>query len=541
MSAASNSSVDAFVSMGKPELTAIAEQIWGNFCSSMAQSQSSEIPYSWAPPSTTPENVVLLHLSQCLQPNCFASNPGYLSHCQNCGTELLLDNRYRAIHTIGSGGFSKTYKALDEHCLNAPCVIKQFLPQPLNQQASLKATDLFEQEAILLRDLGKHAQIPELKAFIRTDKQLFIVQDYVQGQTLLDLYNQAGPFSEAQIREILLSLLSVLHFIHEHQVIHRDIKPSNIMRRPDGLLVLIDFGSSFQSYITLSQRRSPRTATVGYASPEQMRGEVCPASDLYSLGLTCLRLFTGCFPEPDEPDPLLNLSLPVADRHPALASLSSPLAMVLSRLLQPALAKRYSSALDVLSDLTSTHWTAAQPDLEVRGGGSRGVTSPTLDAIGSNPVYARLQQLLSVQNYAEADQETWRLMLQVAQRESIGNLDLESLETISLEPLRHIDALWQHYSQRRFGFSPQFQVFQKVCGEHILDFHLWQAFTQQSGWCRGADWFTYAELNFELNVTTPIGHLPAWCIRPEARQGETLSITGWWRLGFITLCQRWQA
>jgi serine/threonine protein kinase len=493
----------------------------------MVQSQSSE-PYPWPSPPIPPENVVPLHLSQCLHLGCFTSNPGYLDHCQTCGTELLLGKRYRAIHTIGSGGFSKTYKALDEHCLNAPCVIKQFLPQPLNRQASLKAIDLFEQEAILLRDLGENPQIPELKAFIKTDQQLFIVQDYIQGQTLLDRFNQTGPFSEAETQEILLSLLSVLHFIHERQVIHRDIKPSNIMRRPDGTLVLIDFGSSYQSYITLTQRRSPRTATVGYASPEQMRGEVCPASDLYSLGLTGLRLYTGCFPAPDEPDPLLNLALPALDRHPALASMSPSLAAVFSKLLQPTLCERYSTGLEVLADLTTTPWTAKQSERPQ-------------EVINHNPIHTRLEQLLLNQNYAEADQETWQLMLQIAQRESTGSLDLKSLETMPLKPLRQIDTLWQHYSQGRFGFSPQFQTFQQICGEQILDLELWQTFAQRCGWRHDAHWCSYPELNFELDITgVTTGHLPVWCITPSARQGEALSITGWWRLGFITLFQRWQ-
>jgi serine/threonine protein kinase len=509
----------------------------------MVQSQSSEWPYSWASSPSTPENVVPLDLSQCLHPDCFASNAGNLSHCQHCGTELRLENRYRAIQTIGSGGFAKTYKAVDEHCLNAPCVIKQFLPQSLNQNASLKATDLFEQEAILLRDLGKHSQIPELKAFIKTNQQLFIVQDYVQGQTLLDHYIQEGPISEGQIRDILRSLLGVLDFIHERQVIHRDIKPSNIMRRPDGSLVLIDFGSSYQSYIALSQRQSPRIATVGYASPEQMRGEVCPASDLYSLGLTCLRLYTGCFPDPDEVDPLLNLSIPVVDRHPAMESMTSSLTRIFSNLLQPNLSNRYSSALDVLADLTTT--PRQRKDLERPIQAKTRPQSINLvdnQIIGSNPEYERLEQLLSIENYAEADQETWQLMLNLAQRESTGSLDLSSLEIMSLEPLQQIDALWQHYSTGRFGFTSQFQSFQSICGSDIFNFEHWQTFVQQCGWCQGTHWSSYPELTFMLETKTPTGHLPAWCITPTARQGEAsaLDITGWWRLGFITLYQRWQ-
>jgi serine/threonine protein kinase len=482
-----------------------------------------------------PENVVPLHLSQCLNPNCFASNQGVTAACQHCGHSLLLGGRYRAIHEIGSGGFAKTYKALDEHRLNTSCVIKQFLPQRFDPQTSLKATDLFEQEAVLLRDLGNHPQVPALKAFLQKEEQLFIVQDYVHGETLLDIYNRDGAFSEAQIRQILTSLLPVLQFIHDRQVVHRDIKPSNVMRQPDGTLVLIDFGSSYQSYITLSQRRAPRTVTLGYASPEQLRGEVCPASDLYSLGLTCLRLYTGDFPAEGDADPLLDHRLPLSERHPSLPHMGESLKYLFTKLLQPSLPDRYRSASEVLADLSQTpQFSVLEPCVQ----SPTAANKPTLSE-GLTLDYVRLTQLLANKNYREADEETWRLLLQIAQRETTGKLDLVSLETCPLEPLRQLDALWQHYSGGRQGLSVQFQQFRDLSGNDPFHFDHWQNFAEQRGWCRSSQWLSYDQLSFDSLDRD--GHLPAWCIDPKARRGEQIGMMGWWRLGFITLLHRWDA
>ena len=167
-------------------------------------------------------------MSLCLA--CGAANPLDTKFCSQCRTKLLIQDRYRALRIIGQGGFGKTFLAQDEGKPSKPkCVIKQFI---YDDPATLReAQRLFEQEAVRLDDLGKHPQIPELLAHCEQEGRQYLVQEFIDGENLLQELNRAGRFSEAKIKDLLLDLLPVLQFIHAGQVIHRDIKPENVIRR----------------------------------------------------------------------------------------------------------------------------------------------------------------------------------------------------------------------------------------------------------------------------------------------------------------------
>jgi serine/threonine protein kinase len=475
--------------------------------------------------SNEQDNIIRLNLSQCLSPDCLASNPGNTANCQRCGSTLRLAGRYRAVQTIGSGGFASTFRAVDEHRLGTPCVIKQFLPQQQDSRTYQKAVDLFTQEAVLLKDLGNHPQIPELMAFLEQDGRLYIVQEFVEGDNLLQEFERRGCFSEADISQMLKSLLPVLQFIHDSQVIHRDIKPSNIIRQTYGSLALIDFGSSHQSYTRLFSRRMPRTATPGYAPPEQMRGEIFPNSDLFSLGLTCLRLLTGCFPDPQGIDPLFDELQQEWRLGTYIQTHSESLRKVFKNLLQTNTANRYASAQAVLEDLADSKeicWVGTSLALE-----------NDADAVVMD--YSYLQSLLANRAYQAADEETWRLLLTLTGCTAQNSLTLDALELISSSALRTIDQLWWMHSQGRFGLRVQHQCYRELGGTTEFDFSLWQQFAERVGWCQDRHWLNYAELTF--SDSAPMGHLPTCCIDSLNRQGEDRGVCGWWRLGFVTLME----
>ncbi len=233
----------------------------------------------------------------CLNADCHNPPiPDTTKFCPNCGVPLvILRNRYRPIKPLGGGGFGKTYLAEDVDKLNERCVIKLFAPQTQNIYALKKAKELFEQEANQLKDL-KHPQIPQLQAYFDENDSLYLIQDFIEGDNLLiELANQ-GNFHEEKIRNLFLDILPVLKVVHSQNIIHRDIKPENIMRRrSDGKLFLIDFGASKQLQGTM--RPGTKIGTFGYASLEQMEDrEVYPASDLFSVGVTCFHLLTGVYP-----------------------------------------------------------------------------------------------------------------------------------------------------------------------------------------------------------------------------------------------------
>ncbi|HIK10900.1 MAG TPA: SUMF1/EgtB/PvdO family nonheme iron enzyme [Oscillatoriaceae cyanobacterium M33_DOE_052] len=307
----------------------------------------------------------------CINPNCInPQNPDRQEYCQQCGSMLisLLRGRYRITQALGQGGFGKTYLAEDIDRRNAKCVIKQFAPEPgmtSNPGALQKATELFNQEAERLLQLEEHPQIPTLYAYFEENlpqsgnnqeiPYQYLVQQYIKGQTLQEEL-KAGPFSETKIRELLQDLLPVLDFIHQHKVIHRDIKPENIIRRDsDQKLALIDFGVAKANTKTLLTRQGTTVGTSGYAPLEQMmQGIAYPASDLYSLGVTCIRLLTRCLPNTDGSDKLYNAVEGCwvwREYLPNGATVSSQLGEILDKLLETGVKNRYQSATEVLKAL----------------------------------------------------------------------------------------------------------------------------------------------------------------------------------------------
>lgn len=326
-------------------------------------------------------------------------NPADNRFCRECGEKLaaipqgellrvggvqtigligqILNYRYRIVRELGHGGFGRTYLAEDTHRFNELCVLKEFAPQVQGSQALHKAEELFAREAEVLYKL-QHSQIPRFRELFRADVQgrgrLFLVQDYVAGQTYQELLQtrsrQGQCFTELEVTQLLVQLLPVLSYIHTSGVIHRDISPDNlILRDADRLPVLIDFGGVKQIAATVAYQTNPaiapmrsagatRLGKVGYAPDEQMAtGDAHPDSDLYALAVTVLVLLTG-----KEPQELLGNDRRQWKRQ---VKLSPKLMKVLERMLEPYSNRRYRSAQEVLSALgagtAAPHHTPTQP------------------------------------------------------------------------------------------------------------------------------------------------------------------------------------
>lgn len=289
-------------------------------------------------------------MSYCLNPDCQKPhNTSDAKFCKNCGSPLLLGERYRAIKPIGAGGFGKTFQAEDEGKPSHPrCVIKQFFPQNQGFINTIKAAELFRAEASRLEILGKHPQIPELLAYFEKGQQQYLVQEFIEGRNLADELAESGSFNEFQIRQLLQDLLPVLDFIHSHKVIHRDIKPENIIRRTaDKKLVLVDFGAAKLVNYTLLQKTNTAIGSAVYAAPEQIMGKAVFASDLYSLGVTCIHLLTQIPPF----DLFDNGEGVWAWRDFVKQPISVELARVLDKMIETAVNRRFLSAAQVIKAL----------------------------------------------------------------------------------------------------------------------------------------------------------------------------------------------
>ncbi|MCA6622278.1 MAG: SUMF1/EgtB/PvdO family nonheme iron enzyme [Pseudanabaena sp. M165S2SP1A06QC] len=308
-------------------------------------------------------------MSQCLNPNCnFQNSDPRLSFCSQCGSKLKIGDRYRALKILGQGGFGRAFIGVDEALPSQPhCVIKQFFPADLS--SAVKAAELFQQEAIRLDDLGKHPQIPTLFANLEHDNRQYLIQEFVDGDDLLKELREQGAFSEAKIRMLLADLLPVLQFIHDRNVIHRDIKPENIIRRRSpsnsgalsgsistGNHVLVDFGAA--KFVTAAAmiETGTRIGSAVYVAPEQIRGKAIFASDIYSLGVTCIHLLTNA-----SPFELMDMDGTWIWRDfLENTSISPVLGQVLDRMIASAPSHRYQTAQAVLSDLKNLTSSSSQ-------------------------------------------------------------------------------------------------------------------------------------------------------------------------------------
>ncbi len=275
----------------------------------------------------------------------------------------MLNQRYQCDRTLGQGGFGRTHLVRDRQRGNAKVVVKQFIPSEELRKSTgglQKALQLFHKESERLLQLDQHPQIPILFEAFEEHKSHFLVQQFIDGQTLAEeLEAQGKPFTEAQVRSLLLDLLPVLQFIHDRQIIHRDIKPENIMRRQvDNRLVLIDFGAAKMATQTELAKTGTTIGSAGYAAPEQSYGKATFASDLYSLGVVCLNLLTQMHPF-DLYDGM-NGTFAWRDflkNNPVGDSVAS----VLDKLTKSLLKHRYRSPQDALKDLQQPTPAVASP------------------------------------------------------------------------------------------------------------------------------------------------------------------------------------
>lgn len=292
-------------------------------------------------------------MSYCLNPYCRTpQNPSGMTVCQTCGTALLLKERYRPVEELGGGGMSRTFLAVDLDRLNTPCIIKQFSPQSHKVSLVKEAIERFNQEALRLQELGIHAQIPALYAYFEQEQHLYLIEEWVEGKNLLEELQETGAFSENKIIQLLEDILLILQFIHQHHIIHRDIKPDNIIRRKnDQKLVLVDFGIAKYSLNLVQPQTGTLAGTIGYAPLEQMRGgKSYPASDLYSLGMTCIHLLTQISPN-QLFDPFTGELIWRSHLKNMNKTLSQRLTQILDKLLQDLVKERYQTVEEVLRDL----------------------------------------------------------------------------------------------------------------------------------------------------------------------------------------------
>lgn len=431
----------------------------------------------------------------------------------------LLSDRYKIIKKIGGGNFGDTYLATDTKFPGKPHrVVKHLCPKDDRPETVKVATRLFETEAKSLAKLGEHDRIPRLFSYFDENNEFFLVQELIEGKDLTEEFQLNQKWSEAKTIEFLEELLSILSVVHQQDTIHRDIKPANIMRRDrDGKLVLIDFGA-VKEVATVDGTTSlvdPSVAigTLAYMPPEQAVGMPGKYSDVYTVGMLGIQALTGLpsisLPrDPDELDKVLTEQQ---------IEISPNFKAFLCKAIAHQAKDRYPNATKALQALIPTQLDPNIPPtkkpfpkklllgilsaITLIGGGVG-----TVMFFSSKPNYAQLESSLQAQDWQQADAETDKIILQIAKRDNA--LDATSINEFPCEPLKKIDDLWMANSDKRFGFTPQKEIYSKT-GNEFNDYNqsTYEAFGDLVGWRIFGVWGLYNDIKF--TDIAPRGHLPA--------------------------------
>ena len=284
-------------------------------------------------------------------------------------TPMLVNNRYRVVRELGKGGFGTTSLVEDTQLPSGrSCVLKELLPVENSPEIYTLVKQRFEREAVILEELGNLTlQIPSLYAYFADNNKFYLVQEYVEGETIAQRVQSQGVMSDAAVREWMAGLLPVLAVVHDRKIIHRDIKPENvILRQRDHKPVLIDFGAVRETMGTQINANGKSTQSIvigtpGFMPSEQAAGRAVFASDLYSLGLTAIYALTGMIPQELQTDPMTGN---VQWRQYA-PSVSAGLAAVIDRSIAPMSRDRCQTSGQMLDELLRSDSPAGMPGTTV--------------------------------------------------------------------------------------------------------------------------------------------------------------------------------
>ena len=204
----------------------------------------------------------------------------------------LVDGKYRILQKIGQGGMSVVYLARNERA-NKQWAIKEVRKDGVHDYEVVKQGLVAEID--MLKRLS-HPHLPSIIDVIDSPDSFIIVMDYIEGNPLDKAIEATGAQSQENVIDWAKQLCDTLGYLHSRTppIIYRDMKPANVMIKPDGQVVLIDFGTA-REYKNTSVADTTCLGTRGYAAPEQFggMGQTDARTDIYCLGATIYHLVTG--------------------------------------------------------------------------------------------------------------------------------------------------------------------------------------------------------------------------------------------------------
>ena len=408
----------------------------------------------------------------------------------------LHNNKYIIKQVLGQGYFGITYKAIQNTPLQLPVVIKTPNMRLKRDRQYSRYVEKFIQEAQLL---GKLCQVPHqnivrvLDYFEEGDSNTpCLVMEFIDGQNLFDLIENADqaakPLHEQDAINCIHQIGNALKSIHQNSIVHRDIHPGNIMLRSDKQPILIDFG--FAGDIAPARSFSKKFGNENFAPYEQMQGSKEITVDIYGLAATLYYAVTGEYPTTSWDRKYHNAELIDPKDH---CNISNNLNQAILAGMALEAQERPQTMQEWLNLLNSRINSQETDDLS----SEKGVD------------YRKLRDLLAAGNWKDADYETYLVMLQAVGREKNDWIRDEELLNFPCTDLRTIDSLWVKYSNGKFGFSVQKQIYLECGGkaDGKYDEEVWEKFTDHVGWRIDGEW--RLQLTYTLSTSSYYGNLPS--------------------------------
>ncbi|WP_418747216.1 serine/threonine-protein kinase [Frisingicoccus sp.] len=210
----------------------------------------------------------------------------------------IIDGKYKILNKVGQGGMSVVYLAMNERA-NKQWAIKEIRKDGVSNYEVVRQNLIAETD--ILKKLS-HPHLPSIIDVIDCEDTFLIVMDYIEGNPLSSALKNEGAQPQEKVVEWAKQICDVLGYLHSRKppIIYRDMKPSNVMLKPDGNIMIIDFGTA-REYKSSSLEDTTCLGTQGYAAPEQFggHGQTDARTDIYCLGATLYHLLTGhnpCLP-----------------------------------------------------------------------------------------------------------------------------------------------------------------------------------------------------------------------------------------------------
>jgi serine/threonine protein kinase/tetratricopeptide (TPR) repeat protein len=328
------------------------------------------------------------------------------------GSKIL---HYKVTEKLGEGGMGEVYLAEDER-LHRRVALK-FLNNTFREDA--EAHDRLVREARAASQLN-HANVVAIHAIEETKDHLFIVMEYVEGDSLRDLIKSRKIHTDTAI-DYAKQILEGLGAAHEKDLVHRDIKSDNIKVTTRGQVKVLDFGLARSAGVADTTRYGSSAGTPAYMAPEQVHGEKADhRSDLFSFGVVFYEMLTGVRPFKGQHESAITYSIvneepdPLTVTRPGVAAGLQP---VIDKLLAKDRDDRYQSAAAALADIETAR-AGVPPRRAPRS--NRRVSPVILVAAVVVIVVGLAYMLRGGDNAPVVPEEPGRIMLVVLPFENLG-------------------------------------------------------------------------------------------------------------------------